>query len=239
MRTLTINNTDISTLGATLLTVNYGYSEVTTYKDWLRGAMNPLFYGQQVKYTTAQFKVLVEAETRGDLDLASSNLVALAQHGKFQVTGTNFYIDGDLTDVEDSPINPKAKEVIISIEGIKSQDDVISDVIPIADTLIVTPVGNVESAVKFDILPNVSMPSYTLTVNGVPYTITDTSTPSDYDGVYKCVIDGINGKVEVGGNNAIDRYQAFEFPTLKGGEANTLEFNGGGSVRINYTGRWM
>lgn len=239
MRTLTINGTDITTLGATLLTVDYGYSKVTTYKDWLRNAKNPLFYGQDVTYTTAQFKILVEAETRGDLDLASSNLVALAQHGKFQVTDADFYINGDLTDAEDSPISSKAKEVTITIEGIKSKDDVIIDVIPLAEVLSVTPVGNVEAAVKFDILPNVSMPNYTLTVNGKEYTITQTATPPDYDGVYRCVIDGINGKVEVGGNNAIDRYQSFEFPTLVCGRPNTLEFTGGASIRIYYTGRWM
>ena len=233
MRTLKINGTDIATLGATLLTVDYGYSKVNTYKDWLKGAKNPLYFSQDTQYTTAEFKILVEANDRAALDLASSNLVALARKAKFQVSTDKFYVDGDLTDASDNPISSKAKEVTITIEGIKSQDDKLSFGVPIGETTKFTPIGNVEVPAKFRLLLNVGMPSCTLTVNGKSYVL-DKTTERSY-----LTIDGINGKVEYGGINHIEDYQAWDFPTILCGQENTISMSAGGEVEITYTGRWM
>lgn len=232
MRTLVINNTDISTLGATLLTVDYGYSKVTTYKDWLRGTLNPLFYEQDTQYTTATFKVLVEAANRKELDAASSNLVALARKGKYQVSNVDFYVDGDLVDAEDNPISSKAKEVTIKVEGIKTQHDIKSFSPGLGEEIVFTPVGNCEVPARFRILLDMGYTSFTLKVNGKYYNLRNLPTVS------YLTIDGIEGKVDYGGGNKIDDYLSWEFPTLIGGKENTIELTGG-SIQITYDGRWM
>lgn len=232
MRTLVINNTDISTLGATLLTVDYGYSKVTTYKDWLRGTLNPLFYEQDTQYTTATFKVLVEAANRKELDAASSNLVALARKGKYQVSDVDFYVDGDLVDAEDSPISSKAKEVTIKVEGIKTQHELKIVVPNLGEAATFIPLGNCEVPAKFRIVMDMGYANFFLTVNGKDYKVTNVPDVSTI------TIDGIEGKVDYGGLNKIEDYKAWDFPTLIGGKENTIEVTGG-SVYIEYDGRWM
>ena len=231
MRTLIINGKDIAELGATLLTVDYGYSKVITYKDWLKGSKNPLFYSQDTQYTTATFKILVEAASRKELDAASSNLASLARKGTYKVSDSDWYIDGDITNVEDDPINSKAKEVTISIEGIKSQNE--SKYITFKDgKATYTPVGNCEVPARFQITMDIGYVNYFLTVNGTTYKINNTSTRSTLD------INGIKGQVYYGGANKIEDYQAWDFPTLIGGKENTIEISGG-TLLLEYTGRWM
>lgn len=232
MRTLTINNTDVSTLGATLLTVDYGYSTVITYKDWLRGTHSPLFYEQETHYTTAEYKFLVEAANRKALDTACSNLVALARKGKYQVTDCDWYIDGNIVEAEDNNISPLAREVTIRVEGIKTEPGEFFDVVPIGETVTFTPKGNCEVPVKIRILPDQGYTTYTLTLNGKDYIIKNLTTVSYLD------IDGINGTVDYGGGNKIEDYLAWEFPTIIGGQENTIALTGG-SVRIEYDGRWV
>lgn len=232
MRTLIINGTDISTYGATLLTVDYGYSKVITYKDWLRGTKNPLFYEQDTQYTTATYKILVEAADRKALDAASSNLAALARLGKYQVSDADFYIDGDLVDAEDNPISSKAKEVTIKVEGIKTQPESKIFSPGLGEEIKFVPKGNCEVPARFRITMDMGYTVFYLTVNGKEYRITNLPTKS------YLTIDGIKGRVDYGGANKIDDYQAWDFPTLIGGQENTIEITGG-SLQIDYDGRWM
>lgn len=232
MRTLVINDTDITTLGATLLSIDYGYSEVITYKDWLKGSMNPIFYSQDVRYTTAAYKILVEASNRKELDLASSNLVALARKGKYQATDADFFIDGNFVSAEDTPINDKAKEIIITVEGIKSQHESRIFAPAVGEVITFTPLGNCEVPARFMITMSQGYPNYFLTVNGKDYKIKNTSTKSSI------TVDGILGGVIYGGGNKIEDYVEWEFPTLIGGKENTIEITGG-TLTITYDGRWM
>lgn len=232
MRTLTINNTDVATLGATLLTVDYGYSKVITYKDWLRGTHSPLFYEQETQYTTAEYKMLVEAANRKALDTACSNLVALARKGQYQVTDCDWYIDGDIVEAEDNNISPLAREVTIRVEGIKTQHEIKILVPDLGEAATFTPVGNCEVPAKFRITMDMGHTSFFLTVNGKDYKINNVPDKS------YLTIDGIKGTVDYGGLNKIEDYMAWEFPTLIGGQENTIELTGG-SVQIEYDGRWV
>lgn len=74
--------------------------------------------------------------------------------------------------------------------------------------------------------------SYFLVVNDKTYKITNTSEKATL------VIDGIKGRVEYNGVNKIEDYQAWDFPTLIGGQENTIEISGG-TLEIEYDGRWM
>lgn len=94
---MTVNGTSISTFDAVLLSVDYGYSTVTTYSDWLRGAHQPLFFEQTVQYTTAQYSILVEGDDLGDLEANCSNLyVAMQNRWLKQKDAIGGQMDGSL-----------------------------------------------------------------------------------------------------------------------------------------------
>ena len=61
MRDLTVNGEQICNENVTLLSISYGYSKVTNYEDWLKNSPNPLWYGQDITYTTADIEWLITA----------------------------------------------------------------------------------------------------------------------------------------------------------------------------------
>lgn len=112
----TINNKDIGTeYQATLLSIDQGYSSVTTYYDWLRRSPAPIRYDDPtITYHTAIVRFLVEGDK---LDENCSNLVsALVDEAEIKDTTRNIRLLGHLVDVKDNRICPKARELEIEFE---------------------------------------------------------------------------------------------------------------------------
>lgn len=234
MRTLTINSVDCGAYGATLLSIDWGYATVTTYKDWLRNAKNPLYFGQDQTYTTAAIKFLVEGTDYNDIDKKSSNLVAAMRKCVIKVSDCDFYLDGDLVDSSNDKISPIAREVNITIEGIKiAETDVQSHTFTADEPWEFTIKGNSAVPCVIKITPDIGYVSLELTINDKTFVIKNVASKT-----LALVIDSEQGTVREDGENKIEDYESWEFPYLQAG-TNKIQVNGAPTVTITYNGRWM
>lgn len=232
---LTVNNIPTSLYGATLLSAEYGYNKVTNYNDWLRGAKNPLFFGQDKTYTNARFKFLVEAADLNELDKNCSNLYNAMSVSTVREQNSDWSIEGHVTNMEDSNrISPLAREVEISFEGVKVADrELLTNVMTFGSPWVFEAKGNQEVPCHIEIIPDMGYLNMNLTINEKTYTIKNVDSES-----YSIVIDSEKGLVMADGVNKIEDYASWELPYLQGG-LNTLSINGAPTIKISYNGRWM
>lgn len=234
MRTLTINSVDCGTYGATLLSIDWGYSTVTTYKDWLRNAKNPIYYGQDQTYTTAEIKFLVEGTDYNDLDRKSSNLVAAMKKCVIKVSDCDFYLDGDLVDSKNDKISSLAREVNVSLEGVKiAETDTQTHVFKLNEPWELDIKGNSAVPCVIKIVPEMGYTSLDMTINDKTFKVKNV-----LSSVLTLVIDSVQGTILQDDENKIEDYEAWEFPYLQPGK-NIIKINGTPTVTITYNGRWM
>lgn len=234
MRTLLVNDTDIATYKATLLSVDYGYSTVTTYKDWLRGASSPLFYSQDEQFSTAIITLVVEGSNIYELDKNCSNLIKSFEKAIVKDTGHDWYLDGTFVEVSDNRVGPLGRELEIQFEGVKYSDsESLTHQFIINEPWEFAARGNLTTSCRIEIAPDKGYSYLDLRINGATFRTQNVSSTT-----ILLTIDGINGTVTADGDNKIDDYEAWSFPILKGG-TNVIECNGTPSITITYNGRWM
>lgn len=232
---LTVNDIATSVYGATLLSAEYGYNKVTNYNDWLRGAKNPLFFGQDKTYTEARFRFLVEATSLKELDKNCSDLYNIMSVSKVKEENCDWYVEGHVTNIDETNrISPLAREIEISFEGIKVADrQTLTNVMTYGSSWTFEAKGNQDVPCRIEITPDMGYAEMNLTLNGKTFKIK--SIGSD---ALSLVIDSEQGIITLDGENKIEDYEAWEFPYLEGG-FNMLSINGAPTVKISYNGRWM
>lgn len=233
---MTVNGTAISVYGATLLSANYGYSKVTTYNDWLRGAKNPLYYGQDVTYTSAKFTILIEGSNLADTDKNCSDLYSAMQKSIVKVSGADWSVDGHVVSASDSNrISPLAREVEIEFEGVKIADRTnLIQTMTFGSPYTFTVKGNTEVPCRIQFTIDRAYLSFRFTLNGEVYEIKNIGSSDS-----SLVIDSEQGLVLLDGNNKIGDYEAWKLPILKPGENSLSVTSGAPTVRIGYNGRWI
>lgn len=231
---MTINDLPVSLYGATLLSVDYGFSKVTNYTNWLRGAKSPLFHGQDTTYTTATYTVLVEGANLAETEANCSNLVAAMNKAVIK-SNADWSLDGHLTDASTSnKISPLARELEISFEGVKMADrETLSHTFALGEAWTFEAKGNQEVPCRIDITPDMGYLDMALTINGKEFHIKNVSSTA-----LLLLIDSERGIVTMDSANKIEDYQSWELPFIKGG-LNTISVNGAPSIDISYNGRWM
>lgn len=232
---LTVNNIPTSLYGATLLSAEYGYNKVTNYNDWLRGAKNPLFFGQDKTYTEAIFKFLVEAANLNDLDKNCSNLYNAMSVSIVREENSDWSIEGHVLSIDETNrVSPLAREIEIKFEGIKVADrETLTHVMTFGSPWTFETKGNQEIPCHIEIVPDMGYAEMKLTLNDKEYKINTIGSSS-----LLLIIDSEKGIVTLDGDNKIEDYVSWEMPYLKGGN-NTLSINGAPTVKISYNGRWM
>lgn len=232
---MTVNNIPTSLYGATLLSAEYGYNKVTNYNDWLRGAKNPLFFGQDKTYTEARFRFIVEAANLNDLDKNCSDLYNAMSVSIVREENSDWSIDGHVTAADETNrISPLAREIEISFEGIKVADrELLTNVMTFGTSWTFETKGNQEVPCRIEIVPDMGYAEMKLTLNGKLYQINTIGSDA-----LSLVIDSEKGLVTLDDENKIEDYESWEFPYLRGG-LNTLSINGAPTVKISYNGRWM
>lgn len=232
---LTINGISASVYGATLLSAEYGYNKVVNYTDWLRGAKNPLFYGQDQTYTTANFKFLVEAGNLNELDKNCSDLYQAMSVAIVKEDNSDWSVDGHTTDINESNrISPLAREIEVSFEGIKIADrETLTNVMTFGKAWTFEAKGNQSVPCQIEIIPDMGYAVLDITLNDKLFRINTIGSSA-----LSLVIDSEQGIITLDGENKIEDYESWEMPYIKGG-LNTLKINGAPSVKIRYNGRWM
>lgn len=233
---MTINGVSlVEQYGATLLSADYGYAKVTNYNDWLRGAKQPLYFGQDITYTTARYKILVEGKNLAETDRNSSDIVSAMSKAIVKVEGSDWSLDGHVTNVDDSNrISPLAREIEVSMEGVKIADrETLIEVLSFGKTSEIEVKGNQKVPCRIEITPDMGYAEMVITLNDDQFKIKTIGSTAKL-----LVIDSEKGIITLDDENKIEDYLSWEMPYLKGG-TNKLSINGAPTVKISYNGRWM
>lgn len=235
-RTLSINGT-VCGNDITLLSIDYGYATVTTYQDWLKHSPDPLYYGQDTQYTTAEIELLVEAENIGALEKKCSDVYASMKRAVLKDSAVTFSLDGFATSIQETRLGPKARSLVVTFQGIKvderKTESLVLNVIP--KTLNVS--GNNQVAAKIKIVPEKNYVTLTIKINDREYVLTDVQYDAN-DADNPITIDGETGVVTRGGNAYIDHYDSWELPKLDSGENTVSCLEGYPTVTFEFSGRW-
>ncbi|OAA90703.1 hypothetical protein [Clostridium coskatii] len=101
MPSVLINDTDSTAYNAILTHKEISLCEVAVYDDWLKNAMNPLYFGKQEKYKTLKLTFFINNGSDNDNDNALknvSNLVAALEKCTLKFDDSAFYYDCIITD---------------------------------------------------------------------------------------------------------------------------------------------
>lgn len=231
-RTLTINGTTMT--DGILLSVNYGYATVTNYNDWLRGSLNPLYYGQDTTYTTATYTILVEGESKEEVENKSSALVQSFKKALVMDSMTDFGIDGFLVSADNQDITGKARTIDIQFQGIKQGvRKTETHTFTLNQAWSVEIQGNSATPAVFTFTLDMGYTAMTITINGEDFVVNNISSSAT-----TLTIDSEKGTIDVDGTNWIENYDNWTFPNLIGG-TNTIKITGGApTLKIEYNGRW-
>lgn len=232
---MTINNVSLVDYGATLLTAEYGYAKVTNYNDWLRGAHKPLYFGQDITYTTANYKILVEGKDLHETDKRCSDVTAAMSKSIVKVEGSDWAIDGHVTDVDEkNRISPLAREIEVKFEGVKLSDrETLVQTLTFGKSWEFEIKGNQKIPCRIEITPDMGYAEMAITLNDEVFKIKTVGSAAKL-----LVIDSEKGIITLDDENKIEDYLSWEMPYVKGG-MNKLSINGAPTVKIMYNGRWM
>jgi hypothetical protein len=234
MRTLSINGT-VCGNDITLLSIDYGYATVTTYQDWLRNSLDPLYYGQDTQYTTANIELLVEAENIGALEEKCSNVYASMRKAVIKDSAVSFSLDGVATGIQEQRLGPKARTLTITFQGVKIEDKQTKNLTLSLTNRVLEVSGNTQVATAITIHPERSYVTLTIVINDREYVLTNI----EYENNTEIVIDGINGTVTKNGESYIDHYDSWELPRLDAGENQIRCLEGVPSVTFEFSGKWV
>lgn len=96
---MTANNVDTMDYNARLLSRTIGLGTVTVYDDWLKNAMNPLYFGDQVTYKTIKLSFLIKDMNDNSAFTDISNLIAQLKKCTIKFSDMDFLYDCVATDI--------------------------------------------------------------------------------------------------------------------------------------------
>lgn len=230
----------------TFLSVDFGTANITNYEDWFRGANAPLFYEQQFTYTTAKVKVLLQSETKY-IEQRQSDFIQKCSKGVYKFDkqyydNTVYCIDGYLTDVNITKINPTNREIELTIEGTKVGDRKTETISSSNTSFSAMISGTAETPCKFTFTYADSG-----AISGAIFTIGENTYKVDKQINHgdKIVIDGESYKVTINDTQAIEYIDFYAFPTLKANKLNSVSMKALDGAQAHFTteftyvGRWI
>lgn len=207
-----VNNVDISTYKAKLLTKNIQTAEVTIYDDWLRNALNPLYLGRQETFKSIRLQMLI-SDTTDNLCLTDiSDLVSQLEKCTIKFNDVDFYYDCTLVSKEHTRLIT-AGYFGLEVE-LKSGYAYLAEVTENMDNMLskeITVLGNLPSPAKITITADIGTISVTLSGFGGDITINDLTAN------VPIVIDGELGTILQNGSNKFGDVELWNFPFLQPG----------------------
>lgn len=90
---MTVNDNDTLDYNARLLSRTIGAGAITVYDDWLKNAMNPLYFGDQITYKTIKLSFLIKDTDDNSALTDISNLVAQLKKCTIEFGDMDFLFD--------------------------------------------------------------------------------------------------------------------------------------------------
>ena len=165
-----LNNVEIKSYSATLLTKDIQTAEIVTYQDWLRHAPSFIVQGQEEKYKAISCEFAVKGTNDDDLLAKISNLVKLAENCTIRFDGSAFLYDAIIKDKNHQRITGTLYRLHIEWQaGYAYQAEITETLNQVASKTINVP-GNLKTPAVIEITPTLNLATVTvagMTVNNL------------------------------------------------------------------------
>jgi phage-related protein len=231
---LTINNIDISTLNAVLLTQDIEPASVTVYTDWLRKGLNPLYIGKSEQFRQLNLSFLIRDTDRAACLTDISNLIAALEVSTLFFDNFPFYYDCTINGVPKiTPSNDRKFQVAVTLQAayayLPAQTITLNGI-----SQTINNEGNLSTPAIVTLTPSENLSSVIIT--GL---INSSITISNLNANTPVIIDGEQCLVTENGANKFSDTDMWEFPSLQPG-ANVISINNSNvTVQIEYKAKFM
>lgn len=207
-----VNDIDISTFHTRLLTKDIQTAGVTTFDDWLRNALNPLYMGKQEQYKQIKIKLYIKDSDEESALNDISNLVIQLERCTIKFDDLSFYYDCLIISKIHTRVKTGVYNLEIELKSGYAYKPAITTTMNNMSAALINVEGNLPSPAIITITPNASMPGINIEgftgiivvaniMQGVPF-----------------VIDGEACTVMADGVNRFNDVVMTEFPTLLPGK---------------------
>lgn len=229
-----IDGIDIERFNADLLEYDIQPAEITTYRDWLRGASKPLIVAQQETYKDIYAKLMVEGEKEQEVLQNTSNLIDKAKKCtiEFISVDIDFLYDATIETTNTEKFSDTVYVLEITWKSGFAFKPTITETASHVSSKTINVSGNTETPAIVEINPSIDLIDITITGIGEPFTINNLKANQ------KVIVDGESEMVIQNEKNKFGDFDGWCFPYLKPGE-NTINFSQSrADIIIKYKPRW-
>lgn len=235
-----INGTPISAYGVVDSSYEFGEPNVITYDNWMKGAPHPIFYNQDIQYSTCVIEAYMHHTTREALENNISNLTRAFNRCVVSFTSISGTFEGYLTARNIEKLTAFSVRVTFTLQGRRLAAESTLTITDAAAQTTFDVVGNANVPLMLTIHTTAAIALVNMWINGgLSFPLLDLDANKTY------VLDTENGRFfELNGAteiNCIDKFGRYELPHLIPG-ANTIRFSdadGISSVELKWKGRWQ
>jgi len=229
-----VNNLDITTFKAILLSKDIQSSEVTIYDDWLRQSNNPLYMGKQEKYKKIKIQLLVEDIDNDSVLNDISNLVKQLEKCTLKFVDVSFYYDCTIVSSLNTKIANGHYTLDVELKSGYAYKLAITETLDHVATKTINVPGN---------LPTPAIVTVTAPIDTISLTLTgfgdDSITIKNLKANIPVVIDGEACTVMSNGLNKFSDTDMWSFPVLQPG-ANIITTSSSNCViQIQYKPKYI
>lgn len=229
-----INDIDILTYSATLLSKDIQTAKVTTYNDWLRNSNKPIDLGKiEEKYIPIKLRFCVKGEDETSALKNKSDLIKQCEKAKIVFDDINYTYQCCVVSHSCEMILPCKYTVEVELKGYAYGLEVSVNANRTASKSI-TNVGNTITPCIVEVTPTTNLDS--IAIGGLS---NDSIVINNLTADTKVTIDGEVSTVMEGTTNKYGDTDMWEFPRLKPGD-NTVTFDDSTcNITIKYKPRYM
>lgn len=229
-----VNNIDISTCNAILLSKNIETADVVTYDDWLRNALNPLYMGKQEQYKKITIELFIQAENDEDALMCISNLVKQLGKCVIKFDDLDFYYDCIITSKSQNKITTGIYTIDVELKSGYAYTALVAENMNDISSKTIDVDGNANTTAIVTLM--VPVDTISVTISGLS---DDSITIKNLKANVPVVIDGEACTVLQNGANKYGDTDMWEFPILQTG-ANAISVdNSNCTIQIQYKPKWI
>lgn len=228
-----VNNIDILIFNAQLLTKDIQTSDVVTYDDWLRNALNPLYMGKQEQYKKIKIQLYIKDIDDNAVLNDISNIIAEFEKCTIKFDDIDFYYDCLITSKNHTRLASGKYTLDIELKSGYAYKDAATE--SMTDTLnkTITVPGNLPTPA----VVTVTVPSDTISITLIGFG--DSITINNLKANIPVIIDGEACTVMQNGINKFGDIDMWSFPVLQPGDNTITIDNINCTIEIQYKPRWI
>lgn len=228
-----VNNIDINKFKAILTSKDIQTAIVTTYDDWLRNSLNPLYLGKKERHKVIKLKFFIEDTCEENALNDISNLVKQLEVCTLKFDDLSFLYDCIIVNKSQERITIGRYTLEVELKSSYMYKPQIVELANRISSKTINVPGNIETPAIIEITPSVNLIDITISGFKENFTIKNLTAGQ------KVIVNSEDCTVIQNNINKFNDFNGWEFPTLQPG-ANTLSFDKNScDITIKYKPKWI